>query len=777
MKSKLIDRRSFLRVSALSGGGVVFSFAALAQAPQGGPGPAAPPAGGRGGGGGGFGGPAADPKVVNYIKVATDGTVTIMAKNPEVGQGIRTMLPMLIAEELDVDWKDVRIEQTDVDAAKYNGQIAGGSTATPTNWLPMRQVGAGARAMFVSAAAQTWNVQEAELTTASGKVYHKASNRSVGYGQLAAKVATLIQPPDLKALKLKDPADFKIIGKPIVNSDIKAIITGKPLFTIDVTVPGMLYAVYQKGPVFGAKVKTWNEDEIKKMPGVKNAFVIPRTVSDGAVLGGGIMDGTNGGDFEEGIAIVGVHWWAAQSARKKLQVTWEENSRSAHSSVGYAAKAAELNAGKPQSTIRSEGDVEKALAGAAHTAEGLYSYPFISHAPLEPQNCTADFKNGKCEIWSSSQIPSGGLGLSAQILGIQQSDITLHMIRGGGGFGRRLTNDYMVEAAIISKKAGAPVKLLWSREDDLSHDYYRSGGFHYLKGGVDASGKLVAWRNHFINYGDPSGGRGGAGQATGASALSGGEFPHPYIPNIGIYTSLQPIAIRTGSLRAPNSNSLAFVIQSFIDELAHAAGKDPLQFRYDILDAQVTPVAAGPGGRGGGAGGFSPERTKGVLQMVAQMSNWGKGNLPKGTGRGIAFHFSHNGYFAEVAEVKVENKKVKVSKVWVAADVGRQIVNPSMALNMCQGAIVDGMSAMMGQQITLDKGRIVETNFDKYQLTRMAGSPADIEVKYLLSDNNPTGLGEPSMPPVLPAVANAIFSASGDRIRELPMIKHGYSWA
>jgi isoquinoline 1-oxidoreductase beta subunit len=345
MKTKLIDRRSFLRVSALGGGGVVFSFAALAQAPQG-PGRGAPPAGGRGGGGGGFGGPAAVPKVENYIKVAADGTVTIMAKNPEVGQGIRTMLPMLIADELDVDWKDVKIEQTDVDAMKYSGQIAGGSTATPTNWLPMRQVGAAARAMFVTAAAQTWNVQEAELTTGSGKVYHKASNRSIGYGQLAAKVATLPQPT---TFKLKDPADYKIIGKPVVNSDIKAIITGKPLFTIDMKIPGMLYAVYQKGPVFGAKVKSWNEDEIKKMPGVKNAFVIPRTVSDTAVLGSGIADNTNGGDFEEGIAIVGEHWWAAQSARKKLQVTWDENSRSTQSSVGYAAKAAELNAGKPHS--------------------------------------------------------------------------------------------------------------------------------------------------------------------------------------------------------------------------------------------------------------------------------------------------------------------------------------------------------------------------------------------------------------------------------------------
>jgi len=769
MKKKSLDRRSFLRVTALAGGGVAFGLVnnVLAQGPPpAGRGGGAPPAGGRGGGGGGFGAPAAPPKVENYIQVAADGTVTIMAKNPEVGQGIRTMLPMLIADELDVDWKDVKIVQTDVDAVKYNGQIAGGSTATPQNWVPMRQVGAIARSMFKTAAAQQWNVMEAECTTGSGKVYHKASNRSIGYGALASKVATMPQPAFVDAM-YKDPKDYKIIGKPIVNSDIKAIITGKPLFTIDMELPGMMYAVYQKGPSFGAKVKTWNEAEIKKMPGVKNAFVITRDNPDGPMI--------NGGDFQEGIAIVGEHWWAAQSARKKLVVTWDEGSRATHSSVGYAAKAVELNNGKPMATTRNDGDVDKALASAAKTAEGMYSYPFISHAPLEPQNCTARVENGKCEIWSSSQIPASAGGLITQATGIAAPDITMHMIRGGGGFGRRLTNDYAVEAAKIAQVAGVPVKLLWSREDDLANDYYRCGGYHFLKGGVDADGNLVAWRNHFVNYGNPAGPN-GQPQATGSSSLSGTEFPHNFIPNIAVFTSVQPIAIRTGSLRAPNSNSLAFVIQSFIDEMAHAAGKDPLEFRLALL----SKTQSAPGGRGGapGGGGFSAERTKGVLQMVGDMCNWGKTTLPKGTARGIAFHFSHNGYFAEVAEVKVDAaKKIKVNKVWVAADVGRQIINQSMAINMCQGAIVDGMSAMMGQEITLAKGSVQETNFDKYPLMRMSACPADIEVKFLLSDNNPTGLGEPSMPPILPAVANAIFSANGDRVRELPMRKHGYSWA
>ena len=770
MTTKKIDRRSFLHVTALTGGGVMFGLLgkdALAQAPAGAP---APAAGGRGAaGGGGFGGPAALPKVENYIKIAPDNSITIMAKNPEVGQGIRTTLPMLIAEELDVDWKDVKIEQTDVDASKYAGQIAGGSTATPQNWVPMRQVGASARMMLITAAAQTWNVPEGGLTTGSGKVYDKANNRSATYGSLAAKAATLT-PPTADQIKFKDAKDYKIIGKPIVNNDIKAIITGKPLFTIDMEIPGMKYAVYQKGPVFGAKVKTWNEAEIKKMPGVTDAFVVVKDQPDAPFI--------NGGDLQEGIAIVADHWWAAQSARKKLQVTWDEGPRASHSSVGYAAKALEISKGKPQSITRNDGDVEAALASAAKTVEASYSYPFISHAPLEPQNCTAVVKDGKCEIWSSSQIPTGAGGLITQATGIPAANITMHMIRGGGGFGRRLTNDYAVEAAMIAKMSGVPVKLLWAREDDIANDYYRAGGFHFLKGGVDAQGNLTAWRNHFVTYGD---GSATPPRLTGAANLGATEFPQPFVPNFAIFTSAQPIAIRTGSLRAPGSNALAFVIQSFIDELAHAAGKDPMEFRLALL-AQTKPAPApAAGGRGGGgAGGFNAGRAAGVTRKVADMADWTnrQKKLPKGTGLGIAFHFSHSGYFAEVAEVKVDaNKKIKVNKVWVAADVGSQIINTSMALNMCQGAIVDGMSAMMGQEITLDKGRVVQTNFNNYPLIRLAQAPPEIEVEYVLSNNPPTGLGEPSMPPILPAVANAIFTASGDRVRSLPLKNNGYSWA
>jgi len=476
--------------------------------------------------------------------------------------------------------------------------------------------------------------------------------------------------------------------------------------------------------------------------------------------------------LENGIAIVADTWWAAQSARKKLQVTWNEGKYATHSSVDYAAKAQELGKQKPVNNIRTDGDPDAALASAAKVVEGNYVYPFISHAPLEPQNCTASFKDGKCEIWTNSQIPAGGRGLAATALGIPQTDVHLNMVRGGGGFGRRLTNDYVVEAAFISKQIGAPVKLLWSREDDMQHDYYRPGGFQFIKGGLDANGKLVAWKNHLVTYGD-------ANRTVSAGGMGPTEWPSRFVPNFQIGMSAQNLAIRTGSLRAPSSNVFGFVIQSFIDELAHAAGKDPVQFRMDILNnPQPAPPAQAQAKGGGGGGQFNADRMKGVLQLVAEKSGWAKHKAQKGRALGVAFHFSHAGYFAEVADVSVSNdKKIKVHKVWVAADIGSHIINPIAAENMAQGAIVDGMGAMMHAEITVDKGRVVQTNFDKHPLIRLVQAPPEIEIHYVRSDNPPTGLGEPSMPPILGAVGNAIFAASGVRVRELPLKKSGYSFA
>jgi isoquinoline 1-oxidoreductase beta subunit len=679
---------------------------------------------------------------------------------------MKTSLPMIIADELDVDWKTVRVEQGDFDSVKFTpAQGAGGSTATPTNWMPMRQVGAAARAMLVAAAAETLNVPASELETSAGVVIHRASNRRLSYGELASKAATLV-PPDVSTLKLKDPKDFKIIGTRVAGVDVPALVRGKPMFGIDVTLPGMLYAAYVKCPVFAGKAKSANLDEVKAQPGVKHAFIVDQGAH------GGLMG------LLSGVAIVGDNWWLVQQARKKLNVDWDEGPTATQSSESFAAQAAELAKQPPQQSLHKDGDVDAALKGAAHTAEGSYFYPFIAHAPLEPQNTTALFKDGKLELWSPTQQPGGGRALVAATLGVKPEDITIHLTRTGGGFGRRLSNDYMVEAAAIAKQVpGTPVKLLWTREDDIQHDPYRPAGFHNFSGGVDASGRLIAWRDHFVSFGEN-------GRTVSSANLGAGEFPARFVPNLELNQSLIPLGVPTGPLRAPGSNGIAFAVQSFIDELAHAAGRDPVQFRLDLLaNEQPAPSLAGaPEAAGRGRGGppqpgFDGKRMRGVLEMVAEKSGWGKQNLPKGTGMGVAFHFSHRGYFAEVVQATVSKAgDVKVDKVWVVGDIGSQIVNPSNAENQATGAVLDGIAEALAQEITIAKGRTVQSNFNNFPLIRMRQAP-QVEVYFKVTEYPPTGLGEPALPPVVPALCNAIFMATGKRVRSLPLSKQDLRWA
>ncbi len=717
-----LSRRGFLSASLAVGGGLLldasFTLPADAQGGQ-----VMPPL-----------------QVGAYVKIAPDGAVTITAKNTECGQGIKTMLPMLIAEELDVAWEDVRVVQADLNTDLYFAQRAGGSTATPMNWLPMRQVGAAGRAMLITAAAGTWLVPEAECTTAASQVRHMPTGRVLTYGQLAEKAATVAAPRP-ETMRLKDPSTFRIIGKPIRNVDSAAVVTGQPIFGIDVEVPGMKYAVFHKCPVFAGACKSANLDEIKRLPGVRDAFILE--------------GGKDFGSLVSGVAIIGDSWWQANRARRFLKVEWDEGATGAMSSEGFARQTTALAAGAPQHSLRKDGDANAALAGAARLVEATYSYPFIAHAPLEPQNTTAAWKDGKVEIWAPTQNPEPGRQRVAQTLGVALGDITVHLMRCGGGFGRRLSNDYMVEAAAVARRAGMPVKLLWTREDDMQHDFYRPGGAHVLKAGLDTSGKLVAWKNHFISYG-------ANGQFAAAADLGVNEFPARLISNFDVGYSLIPFGMPTGPLRAPRSNALAFAFQSFIDEVATTSRQDPLAFQLSILG---DPKLYGEVGRGG----FDTGRMRGVLTAVAQRAGWGQRRLPARTGMGIAQWFSHQGYFAAVVEVSVDDDgKVTPLKVWAVGDVGSQIINPSGAVHQVQGAVLDGLAQALGQAITFENGRTKQTNFGNFPLMRMADAPP-VDVHFLITDNPPTGLGEPALPPIPPALCNAVFAATGKRIRSLPI--------
>jgi isoquinoline 1-oxidoreductase beta subunit len=695
-----------------------------------------------------------------FIRIDSDGKITLVSKQPEIGQGIKTSLPMVFAEELEVEWKDVHVVQGDLNP-DYGSQGAGGSTSTPTNYEEFHRLGATARTMLVQAAAHAWGVPPAECHAEKGAVIHAATRRRFAYGQLVATAATL-PVPEASLVKRKDPSEYKLLGKRIGGVDNLAVVSGRPLFGIDVQLPGMLYAVYAKCPVFGGKPRSANLDEIKAMPGVKDAFIVAGTNNLNGLL--------------PGVAIVATSTWAAFRARRQLKVDWDEGSSASHSWAGFAA-AAQSAAKQPGTTVmRKDGDADKAIAGAAKMVEAAYTYPFISHASMEPQNCTAWFKpeKGTLELWAPTQNPGAGQALVASTFSIPKESITLHITRSGGGFGRRLSSDFIVEAAAIAQKVAAPVKLTWTREDDLQHDHFRAGGFHFLRGGVDAQGKLVGWHNHFVTFANRIE-RDGTSilQPGSGGSLSGDEFPGRWLANCLLEQTALECSIPMGPWRAPGSNVFAWVFHSFIDELAHAAGRDPLEFRLELLgDKDVIP---GTGERGVP---YNVSRMKNVLREVAAKSGWGKKKFPRGQGQGIAFHFSHRGYIAEVAEVTVSRDgKLKVDRVVVVTDIGAQIVNLSGAENQVQGSVIDGLSTLMFPQLNIENGRVVQSNFHEYPLLRMPDTPPRIDVHFVKTDYPVTGLGEPALPPLAPAVCNAIFAATGKRVRELPLSKTDLSWS
>ncbi len=706
-----LDRRTFLFAGAAAGGGLWV----------------------------GLDGAAADTvpnlSINPWVKITVDNRIIITSHNPEIGQGIKTSIPMLVAEELDVDWVQVEIVQALADASIYGRQVAGGSMATTLQYDALRRVGAGARAMLVAAAAAAWGVPAAEITTGGAMLRH-ASGKSASYGSMAAAAAQL-PAPDAAKLALKDPRAFRLIGTPVSGVDNRAIVTGKPLFGIDAKLPGMKFAVYHKRGIAGAEVKSVDLASVKARKGVTDAFVV-----------------TGNSDLAGGVAIIADSTWAALTARDALQPEWTEGTGAFQSSANWADMAAKRKVAGPEKNIVSNGDVIAALASAAQVVRADYAYPFLAHVPMEPMNCTAWVTGDKVEIWAPTQNPEPGRKAVAKVLGMPEANITIHLMRSGGGFGRRLVNDFMIEAAVIARTAKAPVKLTWSREDDIAHDWLRPGGWHSYTAGLDAAGKVIAWDNHFISYGKD-------GKFARAADIGESDFPARLIDNFRIGASILPLESNTGYLRAPANNAFGFVTQGFIDELATAAGQDQLAFRQALLGE---PRWLGDPTK---RGTYHTGRMRGVLDKAAAMAGWGR-KLPARSGLGIAFHFSHLGYFANVIEAQVaDDGSVRVVKVWVAGDVGRQIVNPSGALAQVQGSVLDALGAAMGQAITFADGAVEQRNFGDYPLLRMDATPL-VEVAFVTSDYPVTGMGEPAYPAVAPAIANAIFAATGVRLRTLP---------
>jgi isoquinoline 1-oxidoreductase beta subunit len=705
--TEVMDRRQFVKVGALAGGGLLIGtqvlFGELGAAEV------MPTA-------------AADFTPNAFISISSSGAISIIAPNSEMGQGIKTSLPMIVAEELDVAWEQVTITQGDLNPA-YGRQFSVGSLSTPANYLPLRRAGATARVMLIQAAAQSWSVPAGECTTESGAVLHRASNRRATYGSLAATAASLTPPANAP---LKDPKDFKILGTRVPGVDNQKVVTGAPLFGLDVRLPGMLYATYTKCPVFGGKVGSANIDAVKARPGVRDAFV---------------LDGIEG--LPSGIAVIADSTWSALSATKTLQVQWNQGALVDRNSVEMAKQAEMLAAYTPA----------PALPDGAKAVKAVYHYPFLAHATLEPQNCTAVFRKGTMEMWMPSQIPSVGQELVARGLGLAPKDIVVHITRLGGGFGRRGSNEFSLEVAAIAKKLeGTPVKLMWTREQDFAHDNYRSNGWHYFTAGLDGAGKVVALHDAFVKM------SGGPGDMTATG------FPFNAIPGAQVKSSKLPAGIPTGYWRAPGDNGNVWATQCFVDELAHAAGREPVAFTTDLLNAAS------------GQGGFDAARMNAVLKLATEKAGWGR-QRPRGEGQGFAITRTMGAYVAVVADVTVSRDgNLTINKIVAAVDAGT-IINLSGAEAQVQGAILDGLSAAWYQRITIEKGAVAETNFDGYQMLRMNDSPRLMEVHFIKSALAPTGLGEPALPAAAPAVCNAIFAATGKRIRTLPFVDESLKWS
>ena len=735
------SRRDFFKVTAIAGGGLLMELtlpSAMAQEDE---------------------ALVRSNELNVYIKIDSDGQITIYSSTPEMGQGIKTTLPMVIAEEMGARWEDVTVVNAPVDQARFGMQGAGGSMSVPMNFDRMRRMGASAREMLIGAAALQMEVERDGLEARDSQVVHTSGNRR-SFGQLAALAAE--QPlPDQEMLSFRDPRSYTIIGTSIGGVDNLVISTGQSQFGIDVDIPGMRYASYTRCPRVGGRAVSFNQAEIEALPGVIEAFILAPDDRSGeasmAFLSGlAVLRG--------GVAVVGEDTWSVLDAKNKLEVTWDDTGASTddwNEMIDTARQMAAAGGGD----IRRDADIDAALASNANASiESFYQFPYVAHACMEPMNCTVDLRRGTggapdtMEIWLGSQFPGQVKEIATNLLGVAPDNVTVHGLRMGGGFGRRALHDFAAEAMAIANRAAAPVKLTWTRTDDLHNDFFRAGGFENLKGAVNPDGKLAAWDQHYIGFSNN-------GRPVIGSGMAGNEFSMVALDNARVRQSLIQIKTPCGPWRAPGSNTNAFVEQSFIHELAELAGRDHLEFLLELMGERRWTQE-------GNVNALNTGRAIDVIQRAADAAGWGR-SMPAGKGQGLAFYFCHAAHIAEVAEVTVNaDRTFSVDKVTVAVDVG-PIINMSGALSQVQGSIVDGLSTMALQQITMADGVIQQQNFNDYEVMRIAATP-EIDVHFIQSDNRPTGLGEPALPPLAPAVTNAIYAASGTRIRTMPLSEAGF---
>jgi isoquinoline 1-oxidoreductase subunit beta len=665
---------------------------------------------------------AADPAVVpafnSYLSIATDGTVNIFSPNPELGQNIMTSFAQIVAEELDADWTKVRVTQAPLDTTRYDRQLTGGSGAIPHSWMRLRKAGASARYLLVSAAATRWAVPANECTADNGQVFHKPSGRKLSYGELATEASMLTLP---KTVPLKDRKDFKLIGKPIRNVKNKDIATGKPMYGLDFYREGMVFAMVQRPPAFGTKIKSIDSTAVKKQTGIIDVV-----------------------KFQNNVAVVGRSTWEIMKAKKLLRVEYEKDGNIESTSDHEALFTTMMNTATA-TVQRKDGDVEAAFRGAAQVIESEYQCPFLPHNPLEPMNFFAHVREDGIELVGPTQTPQRAREAVSKLLRVPEDKISVEITRLGGGFGRRLKFDYVLEAAELSSIIKKPVKVIWSREDDMMGGSYRPAVRYRFQAALDKEGNMVGYKLR------------GVGINVGNSTRPD-NFPSGAVDNLLIESVDHVSPITTGAWRAPVTNFLGFAEQSFLDEVALTAGKDPVDFRLELLQrARIRPV---------GKLGYEIIRMENVIREVAEKAGWGK---KPGIFQGFSVYFSHASYVAQVCEVVMKEGKPSVQKIYAVSDCG-QVINSSGALQQVRGAIVDGYGHAMFGKVTFREGQAEQNNFNTYRLIRMKEIP-EIDAYFVDNGIAPTGLGEPALPPTGGAVANAMFKATGKRLKKQPFIE------